>query len=578
MSLVVHLDGTPIPPEEIEGENGVSVTITAEDDDGETLVKKATGELTFYGNAWATIKAQLIDPPDGKLREVPVVFFDSCRTPYVEVFRGVIRGDTISWCSGECSVKAHAVEKTDDTTAMDCLKSTMIHDNHAGFQSQNHPRMTYCDERRPLSTHHAILGFGTLLVLMIDILTPIVAIFSFIVFVINTIIDAINAIPGIDIDNIDFDGDDSTNTLEEWQNMRDRLVLEVIGCGRTHPSPLVRAYIGNVCAKCGLTFQSETLNNAGSDYYNTVLFSAPNEKGTRDPGTLWISQNEHNATGHTFLKALGAVFHGRHRVLDQVLYFDREDKLPGGGTWVDPQTLKAQGRLVGNVCFKWREDSPPALAHVQFSADALDIVGNEAKELYLAVVEWNDPLNGVQKGDQLIQFPFGMVRCRRDGEGSDILDSWRILPEFVDQINAHGDAIMLERGVAALPKLLVWDGASIANGRVRRFNIPGYVKTFAENYNYPYHVTEFGTTPNTGYEPDEAGLALYGRFHAYRNPKVLSDRGLSWDFTFEKYTAEELMSVNPLAPIPLPDGLPSGRTMAITINLDKRTILVAGKV
>ncbi len=570
MSALVQLAGQLVQEKDVEGEEGITVTITVSTEDGDTFTKRVTGELTFYGAAFDVIKAQLIDPPDGKLREVPLVIFEDCAEPFVEVFRGVVRGDTVSWCDGECWAKCNGVEKTEDTAAVDCLKSTLIFDNWNGFQGQAHPRMVYCDELRPDWLHHVVLIFGILLLLIVNALTPIVFVFSLLITVVNAILGIIPGGP----DPIDFDGNDATSTIQEWAAMKQRLILNIIGCGRVHPSPLLRAYLGNVCGKCGLAFQSSILNNPASDYHDTVLWSAPVLKGTRSTSNLFIHENRPIFTGESLLKLLKPVFSARYGVKNGVLYFEREDKVPTAGTWVDPAQLKAQDRLHGTVCYKWRTESPAAFLTIGFSEDALDLTGNEARDQYKDVVEWNVPFNAVQKGEKVEQFRLGMLRNRRDGIGGDVLDDYRWWPDFTGPIDTHGAAMMLENGMGALPKLLTWDG-NLSFGLVKRWNVPGYVKPLAENFNFPYHLGEFGTTPNTGYEPDALNLSLYGRFHAYRNPKVINERGLDFSFSFD-YTAAELLALDPQATVPLSQG--TGKYTEITINLTERSIIAAGTV
>lgn len=576
MSLRIELNGITVARNDVQGDRGITVTITMEGDDGEQK-RSATGQLTFYGQAFAIIKSELIDPPDGKLRELPLLMYETCQGEAdIEVFRGVLRGDTISWCEDGCSVNGRATEKTEDTAAIDCLKSTLIYDNHAGFLQQDHPRMVYCDELRPDWLHHLQLIHGITWLLSYNSVLPIVLVFATVINSINLVITAINAL-GADIDLIDFDGDPGTDHIQEWENLRQELIINILGCGRKHPSPLLRAYINNVCIKCGLTFQSSILNDPASDYYNTVYFSAPVKKGTYDDNLKFIYENRPLVTGDKLLTDLKPVFNAGKRVMDGVLHFERKDKLPQDGPWVDPQQLKAEGRLIGSVCYKWSTGNPFAFLQIGFSEDALDIPGNEANGLYRGIIEWNQPFNPMQKGEDAKLFRYGMLRCRRDGEGVDVLDDYEWWPDFTSYVNnEYAHVMMLSKGLAALPKLLIWNG-NLNHGEVQRqYDRPGYVKPFDQNYNWPYHINEWNVAPNTPYEPNAANLALYGRFHAINNPKVLTDRGVDFDFTFS-YTAAHLTSFGAYKTIPLPSPMGVGKMKSVTINLTERTILVAGK-
>ena len=231
----VILNGFEVAPKDVSGEPDIRTTITVEDEDGASLVKTVSGELTFYGTAYETIRDLLIIPAGGRLEEVPITLLETCSDPDWIAFEGTVRGDLVNWCEGVCSVRVTCVEKTVTSASMDCLKSTLIFDNHSGCQQQAHPRMRYCDEIRPEWLHHVIMILAVFAMLVLDILTPVIFIVAAIVTVINIIISAINVIPGVNVDPIDIDGNPNTNTFQEWQAIRGRILETLIGCGRAHP-------------------------------------------------------------------------------------------------------------------------------------------------------------------------------------------------------------------------------------------------------------------------------------------------------------------------------------------------------
>lgn len=576
----VLLNGEEISQKDIAGEQDFTVTIEVEDDEGSVLTKSLSGQVTLYGRAWEIVKTNLIDPPDGLLREVDVEVWETCATPNIRTFKGVFRGDLVDWCEGECFCTCTGVEKTETSAAADCLKSTLVYDNHAGFQTADHPRMTYCDEIRPEWLHHVILTIGVFTMLTIDLLTPVILSVAIIITIVNGAISILNSVPIIpDIPYIDIDGDPNTNTFQEWLNLRNRIRETLIGCGRQHPSPLVRSYIDNVCNKCGIAFQSSILKNPSNEYWNLVLWNATVSKGTRNQSTKYIYDNRPIMSGSVLLDKLRTVFNARYgvRMIAGVptLVFERKDQMASGSTWVDPMAMLAQNRLIGTICYSWAADNPPAYTEIGFSEDGLDEPGNEARDRYKDEVEWNQPFNAVQRGSKQTQFQFGMLRCRRDGEGVDVLDDYSWFPSLTGPINNHGHAMMVSRGIAGFPKLLIWNG-NLNSGEVQRgYDRPGIFKPADSTYNFPMWVSEYGVPPNTAAEPDAPNLNVYGRFHSIDNPKVLGTRGLQFKFEFE-YTANDLLTMDPFATIPLPMG--SGVITTITINHSKRTILVAGKV
>lgn len=579
----VILNGFEVAPKDVSGEPDIRTTITVEDEDGASLVKTVSGELTFYGTAYETIRDLLIIPAGGRLEEVPITLLETCSDPDWIAFEGTVRGDLVNWCEGVCSVRVTCVEKTVTSAAMDCLKSTLIFDNHSGFQQQAHPRMRYCDEIRPEWLHHVIMILAVFAMLVLDILTPVIFIVAAIVTVINIIISAINVIPGVNVDPIDIDGNPNTNTFQEWQAIRGRILETLIGCGRAHPSPLVRSYLNNVCSKCGIAFQSSILNNPSADYWNMVLWAAQVEKGTRDDSVPYIYANRPIMSGEQLLDRLKVVFNARYgvRVIGGVptLVFERRDQLQGNTVWVDPMALKADGRLIGELCYNYSSENPAAYLVIGFSEDGFDEPGNEAREYYKDIVEWNLPFNAVQKGDKQVQFQFGMLRNRRDGIGGDILDDYTWYPSLAGPINQYGHAMMVSRGIAMFPKLLIWNG-NLVEGEVRRGYDPGqdggalFGKAPDKLYNFPLNVSEFNVPTNTAAAPDAPNVDLYGRFHAIEAPKVSGERGVDFEFEFE-FNAADLINMDLFASVPLPIG--TGRITSVTINHTQGTILVAGK-
>jgi hypothetical protein len=493
----------------------------------------------------------------------------------VVVFVGVIQGQTIAWCEGECSVDCTAVEKTPQSLMMDCLKSRTV---YQGIEDEAHPRIVYCDEIRPDWLHITLLILGQILQLLVVGLTPIVAVFSLTVSVINAVIAFVN-LTGAGIDPIDFDGDASTNTLAEWANWTDQLAERIIGCGRMHPSMLIRRIYQYHCQQCGGSFASSIFTDPASQYFNTVLFNAQVKKGTlQDSGSL-ISENLPVMSPSSLLNKLKTVFNARYAIRTiggvPTLVFERKDAIITTSVWVDPMVLKAEGRLVDGLCYEWDTDAAPAYLNGGYSEDPMDEVGNEARSVYRDIVEWNLPFNASQKGDYQLQFEFGMSRNRRDGYETDTLDSILFWPQMVAASNQYGTALMLSRGISALPKLLIWDGASPQGGVQNQY--VAYGRPPEMNFNYPLHFNEWNCAPNTSYPSNAPGKNLYGRFHAMDNPKVLNTRRVLFKFEFE-FTQAHITSLDPFAIVPLPiAGGINGHITNITINHKAGTILVSGK-
>lgn len=586
------LNGILIPSEEYTGAKDIIVDVKRSDDDGEREVS-VSSEFTFTGSAYDMIEAEMIEPADGRLRFLSVKIYDNncCSPTDTLVFEGIIRGDMINWCHEQCSVKCQVIEHTAETKKLDCIRSTVIFDNWNGFQSQIHPRIVYCNEMRPDLLQQVVLIFGVIMNIALAILTPVVAIISVIVDVINAIINAINTL-GFNIGTINgFDGDGNTNLLQEWQNMRDRLNEVLIGCGRKHPSPFTRSYIQNVCDKCGVTFVSSIYNNPLSEYYNSMYLSAPIEKGTRDESILWIDANHPIKTLDGFLDELKLVHNAKWELIDDTLYFERKDFFYSGDIWVNFETEDSAGTIVedsegSKLCLEWRDEKSAAYGNFQYSQDPVDPVGNEALPRYNDIVEWNLPFNEMQAGHQDVILPFGVPRFRDDNIDEDILGQFATAPFGLgDQIQSFQSVLILQKGIAFQPKLLIWDPATdITEARIKRYTIlntlvdpPQLVTVVSHNYNFPYMFNEINAETNTAYPTDHPQSGLYPRFYSINNPKTIlaTDKGKSFTFRI-RYNCSTLSTALDAQFVQLPYGI--GRIKSMQINLNAKEILVQGDV
>lgn len=564
--VLIKLNGIEVPQANVEGEQGIKVTLSANKTrSGGGPMKRQPTTLTFYNEQWDLINSELIVPLDGKLRKLPIEIYDVCEgLPPFLLFKGVVPGDGLRWCRGICKVEADCVEETSDSEKMDCLRSTLVWDNTNGFLSQAHPKMVYCDELRPEWLQWVILITGILLLLIFILVYPIV-------LVISAIVSALNAIPGV---NIDFDGDPDTNTLDWWNNLYNEMKLRIIGCGRRHPSPLLRSYVNNVCTICGTTFKSSIFTNPASDYFNTVYFNADSKKGLKagDPETF-IYENRPNETLDVFLDRVCEVVNGRWRLENGIVRLERRDKLQPLTAWVSVEELDTEKRLVEGPCFEWDKADKPGLLEISYLPDGLDITANEAGDKYSEDVLWNDPHSTLQRGIMTKQFRFGAARFRNDGVEQDVLSQFTWYPPLEGAINEHKYALLLSKGIAANPKLLIWDGNDVNFGLVRRYNIPGW--GVANDYNWPYQLNLHNVTPHTEYPTTQPNMALYGRFHAIDDPRVTVGRGYTFDMTFS-YSRQHLIDMDIWKFIEMAEG--AGEIGEITIDPVGKTIFVTGTV
>lgn len=579
--MKIILNGQLIPPDQYTGGKGTTIEITRSDVDGKQQ-KSNSKEYTFSGAAYEMIKAIMIDDPQAKNNSMTALIYeDSCCSTDTMMFEGILKSSGTDWCEGECEVRATFIEHTEDTKRMDCIKSTPVDDDWNGFTSQNHPRVVYCNELRPDWLQPVILIFGIILNLILLILTPVVAALSLLNGILFAIQNVINSIPGVNITiSFNFDGNSATTLLQEFTSWKNKMNQRIVGCGRKHPSPFVRAYIINVCSKCGIQFQSSIYNDPLSDYYNAMYFNAPIEKGTYDDSVTYIHKNHPIKTLDGFLDELAPVHNAQWKIIDGTLYFERKDFFNAGTTWVNFSTLEAANRIQGKLCAPWRTEESPAYIEMSYSQDPLDSVGNEALERFGFGyrVEWNQPFSDLQSGHEDVVLVFGVPRFRDDNIDRDILSEFAGALPVIQDFNG---VLIVEKGVAFQPKLLIWDGVDGENARVKKYYIIGSNIPQNNNYNWPYTfnnldgVTAQPAVPEQVFPSNYPDSSLYIRFYSIDNPRVLNDKGKEFTFEF-RYTCTELQGALEAQFVQLPMGV--GRITKMEIDLDRKTITVQGEV
>jgi hypothetical protein len=603
--MKLYIDGILIDPKEYTGEDTAVIDIVNHDDNG-IKIATITTEFELSGSAYDMIYAFFISDPQSKLKSKPVLIYaDACCDNDILLFEGLLAGNMIEWCYDECKATVTFKENTEETQQYNCIRSTNVADNWNGFRTQNHPRIPYCIELRPDFMQFFTLSFASLINSLFLLLAPFVFLFQGIVNFLNILLVPLNAlIPGTANDLVigpetesgtaDLSG--YMDNFNEWVN---RINTTIIGCGRQHPSPFVRSYIKNVCAKCGITFQSSILNTSQSEYYNSMYFNAPVQKGTRNPIVKYISDNAPTQALDAFLEDQKLLFNGQYTIENNVLIFERKDFFYDGTIYVNFLSLVDNNRVKGKLCYSMREDRLPALATYSYTKDAVDEVGNEALDRFNDTVEWNQPYNPLQAGKKIVDLPFGVPRFRDDFIDTDILAQY-------DNANFGGigatianniGVMIMSKGVASAPKIMIWDGQNLNFARTKKYLVPnwniniyfdnptlineaiyGTVGTFSGmGYNYYYFFNEINMAPNTAYAQNAPNISLYGRFHAIDNPKtnLVPDLGLEWTFTFY-FNCASLSAAKTAKFVGLPNG--TGRIKKTTVNLKEQTITLTGDI
>ncbi len=537
-----------------------------------------TGDLTFTGSDFDYIKLKLIDDPNALDNKITLRMENNCCS-VPQVYEFYLDYKTIKWCEGECELTISAGEKSLSNDQYTCLQNTLIWDDYAGFKQRQHPRMSYCNELRPnwlgdlmiiivLALYTAFLTMGPVLV----VIAAVIVVINFIIGINNQIISALNTLlpSGSEIDEvdpIDIDGNPSTNAFQEFSNWIDSLLALGVGCGRKHPSPLVRDYAENVCTKCGVTFQSTILNNPSNEYYNLVYVNAPINKGVveADNTTYWIDENKPILNGLQYFDQLKVPFNAKWRVKNNSVVFERRDFFIPTTPWVDltNNTVK----IVSGPCWNWSSNTRPSYAELYYQKDAINWVGNEAVARWGEIVEWNaNPYSSLQKGAYQPLMPFAACRFRDDGIDRDIYTFYETQPTINTLILRYKNSMIMNSHTSYLPMLIIWDGQSRGNAFADKFiniNYPGLAGVVGANqyYNFPMWFKE-------GYPGN-----LYDRFHHIENPRISGYQGLDYEVTIEM-NCKLLTDMDLDGTIQTPKGV--GEIDSIVLDFDKNQITIKG--
>lgn len=525
------------------------------DDDGTPALngayqqkKGASGSIEVEGAAYEFLKEWCEDHVAARLNEVEVRVEDtSCG-----LYSGwTIGSRDIDSCEDSNCTYSVVLRQREDP--YHCVQNTIISDNWQGWfqkdptEGKLHPRFNYCNEIRPnglLIVIWYLLGFISAIVItvMLSIIISTGNIGGILTWIFKKLrIKLPKILEGLIIPG----SDDLTAIKKQLRTM----YIEAAGCGRVHPAPLIRDYIENVCKKCGVKvdeytapiFFSQTLRspkgdfieassgvkNGNNPHYNACYLNAPLHKGVRlysgvgnllDPGinedtsTFYITGNRPLLALSDFLDQLKTLYNADWRIRyvkgEPYLYFWRKDWFYNTEPVYD-FSIGADDRdkMLEGVCFSWNEITYPAYTQGLYTADAVDLSGNEAKSQMGGYASFGDESNKLMEGELRKQTEyFGATRFRLDGSGTDYLyDSMQQLVnsqilqpntepqmKYVNNwIRGHVNyGLLLKDDTCSLPKVLIWDGGSRHHAKCVKDKVPmstrlhsGPVPEMNERYN-----------------------------------------------------------------------------------------------
>jgi hypothetical protein len=568
--LYLKINGTPIQGR-IDGLEDFTLNYSRDSETGRTQ-KSYTNQLKFYDDGFAIIYPLMVANPNGLNQSANVEIWDDCCN--APVYRDlIIRGDMVDFCANDCFVTCRLTRQDPDDLIYQCLNKYEISSNKNGYfnhQPNSQPKfplVVYCNELRPnwlmaylLEIAFILLFIGTAIWPALAILfAAITLVLLQVCFVLRQIENIINSLlPGNPVDitppACDQLFQDPFFLFKEYDKLLDKMAQAFIGCGRKHPTPLYRQYIENACQICGINqFNSSILNDPNSEYYNALYFNAPADAGSRQ-AVGYISENRPTATMSTWLDIIAKDFNARWWISQNQLYFERKDFFLNQPVIYDAVVNASTGDILDGVCFSYNEGKLFSSIKVEANMDALDDVGNEDRDRYTVYFDYGSNPNWEGANKKVLSY--SPSRYRNDGIEADVISNYgnRPLANFIFQGNLSNfsRALLMSKGTASNPKMLIWDGQSYTDA---------YVKIYNGVQNMPAMV-------NSGQSD------LYDKFHRIDDPNLNPFRFWNAEFTVRmNCTLAQQLDVNRTVRLSTPYGaVVNARILQINANLGERTI------
>lgn len=525
--IKIEINNEVIDLNEIDGTESAAFTYRKKDDAGETAFSFSP-ELVLRGRAKEIIEEQILCKPFPALESVEVIVTDKCCSDEfgdpLLLFTGLIEGaDVQQSLFPECFVTISIIDNTADANAIRCLKNIFPWDrldkaNGTGISLgedtfRQSPQLEYCAVWRPIFLFEAVLIFGWIFLL---IFIPIIFIVAAIATVINAIIAAINFFGG-NITPIDFDGNDDTSLFADAANLVQDLATLIVSCGYKHKAPFIHSYLQNICDICGLTLSS-SIFGPGGYYFNTMRLDASRVNGGRKLQKILSAyeDNKPNINGIAFLDTFNE-FNIRWRVVGGALIIERKDT-EFGGLWFALTTL--QDEQIISFSIDVEDEKPKAFGEYLYAEDGVDKAADEVVNDWTdRVIDWNTPPRIEQAGLKQVKFNFAACLFRNDSNRDRVSPLDKTLYNVAYPILAQTNNVaLIDKGVTAFPKLLIWDGTSdFDSARVIRFQGNGDAGTF--DFNAPFYVKR-GYTDGGNNSID----TLYEKLFVIDDPRVAGIR------------------------------------------------------
>ena len=520
----ITIDGTDFT-RDTQGLDEFTLTTQLNTTDNSTAIS-ISRSLEFGGKAQEYLHSVFFDDPKASFgNRVSVNIYIEC-CGITEPIKFYMDHSSVELC--DCTITGTLIKDEDDSECRAILRDKIFWKDNGLLDSVPFYDVPYCNDET---------GFTKILVILYCILLPILVVLEVIEGIINGILDV-----------IDF--------LVFWKKLKwevdipslDNYVDLIHGCGRKHPSPLVVDVLEYNVNRCGLEFDSKLLQVGF--FKNVLLVMAQNEEGCES--CKYIENNMLNKTTIQLMNDLKPVWNADYRIIDGVLYFDQKRRIKEvlkQNILCNVETEYAQGNADEPPCYEF-EVNPPAYIRMQYTTDPIDLAGNkrmdtyrldgEEKGNYSEIVEWNDPPNEYQKGEQSVIIPFSPPAFIEDGKNDCAVTIFRKLeaPRIEDR-----NRLVLTNGMAAYPKLILLNKADNTfdvwkqkTGEERRCRFLCTAPIDDITYDVHEYNTFLWVNENT-YE------GLYNQYYKYENPRGGErEMIIMQPFTFG-FTCEQLQMV-----------------------------------
>jgi len=414
----------------------------------------------------------------------------------------VLKSQGVSIDPVNCTIKLNLNTKNEYDQATEVLKQTYFWDFEHGFVNWALGKNRI---HKVLTVNHLDYISKVIVIFWFIVLAPLRLLVLAIAAVINAIIDAVNTLPGVDIDNIDVN-----QTVGEIGD-------DVLGAGEYTTVCYIKDILEFWANKSGLTFRSSILYDPA--YIDTAIFAKQFSKGfdiTDIDKYHFDEENAPNINPVELLNILKPVFNADYRIIGNELIFERIDFFDNlkQVTFNLEQEVKA-GRITNEFEYTFDNQKNPARFLGEFAYDSIDTQGNRATEFYRKNAEYNPGLiYKNRKGDIRPQIEVSPVRCTEDKFKDGLLSFYW---DAFGQIN-YLHSIVLTQTFASNFKLLCIDQTNTLGYRSGKFHfvcktqieppqnnnqgdIPDYSGKY--EYNYPFWFTN-----------------LYDKFHFINDPAL----------------------------------------------------------